>query len=70
MGLKSRGNWNLPFCTKSKKCKFYEEAPEKCASCFKFSRFIHKSTISYKKEPCKHPGCVNHITHPCEECGR
>ncbi len=21
-------------------------------------------------EPCKHPGCLSHITHPCEECGR
>jgi hypothetical protein len=21
-------------------------------------------------EPCPHPGCKNHITHPCEVCGR
>lgn len=21
-------------------------------------------------EPCDHPGCLNHITHPCEGCGR
>jgi hypothetical protein len=21
-------------------------------------------------QPCSHPGCMNHITHPCEECGR
>jgi hypothetical protein len=20
--------------------------------------------------PCSHPGCLNHITHPCEVCGR
>lgn len=20
--------------------------------------------------PCYHPGCLNHITHPCEGCGR
>lgn len=20
--------------------------------------------------PCNHPGCFNHITHPCEGCGR
>ncbi len=20
--------------------------------------------------PCEHPGCLNHITHPCEGCGR
>lgn len=21
-------------------------------------------------EPCKHPGCLSHLTHPCEGCGR
>lgn len=21
-------------------------------------------------EPCKHKGCLSHISHPCEECGR
>lgn len=21
-------------------------------------------------EPCGHPGCLNHVTHPCEGCGR
>ena len=21
-------------------------------------------------EPCSHKGCLNHITHPCEGCGR
>lgn len=21
-------------------------------------------------EPCSHPGCAHHITHPCEGCGR
>jgi len=21
-------------------------------------------------QPCSHPGCANHITHPCEGCGR
>jgi hypothetical protein len=21
-------------------------------------------------EPCGHPGCCNHVTHPCEDCGR
>jgi hypothetical protein len=20
--------------------------------------------------PCKHPGCLNHVSHPCECCGR
>ncbi len=21
-------------------------------------------------EPCDHPGCLNHLSHPCEGCGR
>ena len=21
-------------------------------------------------EPCKHKGCLSHIIHPCEGCGR
>jgi hypothetical protein len=21
-------------------------------------------------QPCGHTGCLNHVTHPCEECGR
>lgn len=21
-------------------------------------------------EPCNHPGCLHHVTHPCEGCGR
>jgi len=21
-------------------------------------------------EPCKHPGCLSHYSHPCEGCGR
>ena len=20
--------------------------------------------------PCNHPGCLSHVTHPCEGCGR
>ena len=20
--------------------------------------------------PCRHPGCLNHVSHPCEGCGR
>jgi hypothetical protein len=21
-------------------------------------------------EPCGHPGCIHHVSHPCEGCGR
>jgi len=23
-----------------------------------------------RKHPCSHPGCQNHRSHPCENCGR
>lgn len=30
-----------------------------------------ESLILYKDgEPCAHPGCLGHVTHPCEVCGR
>lgn len=30
-----------------------------------------KDQILYKDfQPCKHPGCAHHLSHPCEECGR
>jgi hypothetical protein len=28
---------------------------------------IHKLRVG---EPCSHRGCLNHISHPCEGCGR
>jgi len=27
-------------------------------------------TIWKDGQPCNHPGCRNHISHPCEGCGR
>ena len=31
----------------------------------------HDREILYQdRQPCDHPGCLNHITHPCEGCGR
>jgi hypothetical protein len=27
--------------------------------------------IKYRKgEPCEHPGCLSHVSHPCDGCGR
>lgn len=31
---------------------------------------IEKIEIYKDGEPCKHSGCINHITHPCEYCKR
>jgi hypothetical protein len=30
---------------------------------------IQEATYS-PGEPCRHPGCLSHVTHPCEGCGR
>ena len=32
----------------------------------------HRKAIEHIKEgePCGHPGCLSHISHPCEGCGR
>ncbi len=29
-----------------------------------------RETATKLSDPCKHPGCHNHLTHPCEGCGR
>ena len=30
-----------------------------------------KGVSHYKDgDPCNHPGCLNHVEHPCEKCGR
>jgi hypothetical protein len=29
-----------------------------------------KRVLQLDGEPCDHPGCLNHVTHPGEGCGR
>lgn len=29
-----------------------------------------KPTRRHPGEPCSHPGCASHVSHPCEGCGR
>jgi len=29
----------------------------------------NKDIIPHNFEPCDHPGCAAHVTHPCEKCG-
>ena len=31
---------------------------------------IHGRPTLRDGEPCSHPGCLKHLTHPCEGCGR
>lgn len=31
---------------------------------------IPRKVLYRDGEPCNHKGCQNHISHPCEECGR
>lgn len=30
----------------------------------------HTTQILKDGEPCDHSGCLNHVFHPCEGCGR
>jgi hypothetical protein len=32
--------------------------------------FLLRDKYLEAEEPCGHPGCLSHITHPCEGCGR
>ena len=32
--------------------------------------FIYDGSSIPDGQPCGHPGCLNHISHPCEGCGR
>lgn len=32
--------------------------------------FLEKPTIFEPGKPCDHPGCLSHVTHRCEGCGR
>jgi hypothetical protein len=47
---------------------------QKCNSYMVLPKDISKELLkpkTYKNgEPCSHPGCCNHLTHPCEKCGR
>jgi len=31
---------------------------------------IYVTKMLLDGEPCNHPGCLSHISHPCEGCGR
>ena len=31
---------------------------------------ILKHVLPQDGVPCPHPGCLNHVSHPCEGCGR
>lgn len=34
------------------------------------SHVLSEHMIRQDGEPCSHPGCKSHISHPCEGCGR
>jgi hypothetical protein len=42
-----------------------------CAACGWKGKAYMMDTILFKnRQPCVHPGCLHHVTHPCEGCGR
>lgn len=40
---------------------------DECCEAGTFGRQIVKLKSG---EPCTHKGCLNHVSHPCEVCGR
>lgn len=36
----------------------------------RFDLLGNKREFPKDGEPCSHPGCLSHISHPCEGCGR
>lgn len=32
--------------------------------------WLHLGSRLRDGEPCSHPGCLSHVSHPCEGCGR
>ena len=37
----------------------------KCPKCGGAGQYVWRMG-----EPCDHPGCLHHVSHPCEGCGR
>ena len=50
---------------KDKSAAYKAEARIKKLSHAKKLELVHN-----KGGPCAHPGCMSHVTHPCEGCGR
>ncbi len=53
-------------------CDFCSGSGETCtqARCNQARRRAGMLPITKDWEPCNHPGCRNHVSHPCEGCGR
>ena len=32
-------------------------------------RYVVGGDVLRDGDPCSHPGCLRHVSHPCEECG-
>ena len=33
-------------------------------------RYVVDGDVLRDGEPCSHPGCLQHVSHPCDGCGR
>lgn len=31
---------------------------------------LESKIVIHAGAPCEHPGCLSHLSHPCEGCGR
>ena len=47
----------------------FDNTPQRCSAYFNGYCALSKVKYEYG-QPCEHKGCLNHISHPCEVCGR
>jgi hypothetical protein len=69
---KWRGGELIAYCTAEFIIKNYPvDATFRVGGDWKPGRVIGDEKAMLKDgEPCSHPGCAHHLTHPCERCGR
>ena len=48
--------------------------PPRCEECGRFLPWtpwpMDDDSVYADGVPCNHPGCLSHVSHPCEGCGR
>ncbi|HML56020.1 MAG TPA: hypothetical protein PKC79_18140 [Solidesulfovibrio magneticus] len=43
---------------------------KRCDAAVARAELAEKTLLALDGIPCRHPGCFNHVSHPCEGCGR
>jgi hypothetical protein len=57
-------NWDGKVITFEKDGECYASYEHWCGAPARYIGYLRDG------EPCSHPGCLSHVSHPCEGCGR